>query len=264
MIRTVTPSTLPRLAALLADANDAPYDIRPVSAEKCFGRGVAGEPVVRVFGDFQGVAVTCGHYLRLLAVAREHRGRGIGTALLEDSGARVIAAEGGNYFTPGVARSDEGSIRFFTSRGYEETASTQNLVARELPAEIPAGVRQTAADDERVLSFIEREFGRIWRFEASRAPILFYAEVEGVVAGFAAHDANNRGLGWFGPTGVAKELRGRGIGRRLLLASLADLRRRGYRQAVIPWTDAIDFYRKSCGAEVAERFVTLARYSRQP
>jgi len=63
---------------------------------------------------------------------------------------------------------------------------------------------------------------------------------------------------------VAQELRGRGFGRRLLLASLADLRRRGYRQAVIPWTDAIDFYRKSCGAEVAERFITLRRYSPQP
>jgi len=118
--------------------------------------------------------------------------------------------------------------------------------------------------DERVLDFIERQFGRIWRFEAARAPLLFYAEHGGEIAGFAAHDANNRGLGWFGPTGVDKALRGRGIGGRLLLASLADLRRRGYRQAVIPWTDAIDFYRKACGAEVAERFVTLRRYSPQP
>jgi hypothetical protein len=45
----------------------------------------------------------------------------------------------------------------------------------------------------------------------------------------------------------------------LLNASLADLRRLGYERAVIPWTDAIDFYRKACGAEVGARFVTLAR-----
>src|SRR6266576_3777431 len=37
----------------------------------------------------------------------------------------------------------------------------------------------------------------------------------------------------------------------------ADLHRLGYQSAVIPWTDAIEFYRKACGATVAERFVTL-------
>ena len=264
MLRTATRADLPRLADLLAEANDSPYDIRVVAEEKCFGRGVGGDPIVRVFGDFHGVAVTCGKALRILAVRREARGKKVGLTLLEDSGAQVIAAEAGNYFTPGVWSGDGNSIRFFTGRGYRQSAETQNLIARELPERIPEGVRQAAPDDERVLDFIERQFGQIWRFEASRAPLLFYVEHEGEVAGFAAHDANNRGLGWFGPTGVAKELRGRGIGRRLLLASLADLRRRGYRQAVIPWTDAIDFYRKACGAEVAERFVTLRRYSPQP
>ena len=49
----------------------------------------------------------------------------------------------------------------------------------------------------------------------------------------------------------------RGLGARLLHASLADLHRLSYQSAVIPWTDAIEFYRKACGATVAERFVTL-------
>jgi len=264
MLRPATPADLPRLAELLAEANDAPYDIRTVAEEKCFGRGAGGDPVVRLFGDFLGVAVTCGKALRILAVRREARGKGIGTALVRDSGAEIVAAEAGNYFTPGIWTGDPSSLRFFTSRGYRPTADTQNLVARELPQQIPAGVLQADPHDRRVLDFIEQQFGRIWRFEASRAPLLFYVEHGGQVAGFSAHEANNRGLGWFGPTGVAQELRGRGFGRRLLLASLADLRRRGYRQAVIPWTDAIDFYRKSCGAEVAERFITLRRYSPQP
>ncbi len=115
-------------------------------------------------------------------------------------------------------------------------------------------------NQDRVLAFIENEFGRIWRFEALNAgDNLFYVEVDGNIAGFAAHDANNRGLGFFGPTGVARALRGQGLGGRLLNASLADLRRLGYDRAVIPWTDAIDFYRKVCGAEPAGSFVTLAR-----
>ena len=113
-----------------------------------------------------------------------------------------------------------------------------------------------------MLTFIEREFGRIWRFEAAKAfdrelPTLFIEEHDGEIAGFAAHDVNNRGLGFFGPTGVKKSLRGKGIGCRLLLASLADLHRLGYEKAVIPWTDALAFYAKCCGAEPAHQFIAL-------
>ena len=112
---------------------------------------------------------------------------------------------------------------------------------------------------EAILDFIDRTFGPIWRFEASHGATLFSVEHEGKIAGFSTHDANNRGLGFFGPTGVVSELRGRGLGRQLLLASLADLHQRGYRKAVIPWTESIDFYRKACGARLAHRFVILRR-----
>jgi GNAT superfamily N-acetyltransferase len=266
VIRTATRADLPRIVALFANANDAPYELAAVAEEKCFGAGVSGEPNVSVFGDFAGVAVTCGKSLRILAVDRRHRWRGIGSALLRDAtsrGARIVAAEAGNYFTPGVVITDTPTIDFFTKRGFCETANTYNLVA-ELGVgsrEWGVGVNRVSAESrERVLAFIEREFGRIWRFEASNAgDNLFYVEIDGNIAGFAAHDANNRGLGFFGPTGVARAHRGRGLGAALLRASLADLRRLGYERAVIPWTDALDFYRKACGATVAARFVTLTR-----
>jgi mycothiol synthase len=264
VIRTATRADLPRIADLFGKSNDAPYDLAAVAEEKCFGAGVSGEPNVSVFGDFAGVAVTCGKSLRILAVDRNQRWRGIGSALLRDSvsrGARIVAAEAGNYFTPGVVMTDTPSIDFFTKRGFRETAKTYNLMATNLPTEIPQNVRRvTAQTRERVLAFIEKEFGRIWRFEASNGDDnLFYVEADGNIAGFAAHDANNRGLGFFGPTGVAREHRGRGLGALLLRTSLADLHRLGYERAVIPWTDALDFYRKACGATVAARFVTLAR-----
>lgn len=262
MIRTVQRSELERLRELFARANDAPYDLAAVADEKCFGRGLSGEPVVRVYGDFLGVAVTCGRFLRILAVDRAERGHGIGTALLTDSGASVIGAEPGNYFTPGVA---DGA--FFLRHGYRATASTTNLEVDLEPFDsIPDAVRRaTQSERERVLAFVEREFGPMWRFETSHAflhpaPTFFYVlDDAGAVAGFAAHDANNRGLGFFGPTGVAKHLRGRGLGRMLLLASLADLRRMGHRRAIIPWTDALEFYRKSCGAKPANEFTTLVK-----
>jgi len=257
---------LDRLRALLANANDAPYDLARVAEEKCFERGSAGEPVVRVWGDFEGVSVTCGRSLRILAVDRAKRRRGIGSALLADAesrGARIAAAEPGNYFTPGVA--DEASISFLQNRGWTAVSRTQNLVTTELPDEIPSGVqRATHADRERILDFIRREFGRLWAFEAAKAfdveqPTLFISESEGTIEGFSAHDCNNRGLGFFGPTGVAHFARGQGIGHRLLRASLADLRRLGHERAIIAWTDAVDYYRKGCNAKVESRFVTFAR-----
>jgi mycothiol synthase len=267
VIRTATRADLPSIAELFARANDAPYDLVRVAEEKCFGAGVSGDAEVGVFGDFAGVSVTCGKVLRILAVDRDQRRRGIGSALLGDAegrGARIVAAEAGNYFTPGVAVRDSTTVEFFVHRGYREIAKTQNLVANVRNEEPVGVVRATHATRERILDFIEKEFGRIWRFEAGRAfendPVtLFYVEADGEVAGFAAHDANNRGLGFFGPTGVARAHRGRGLGGQLLDASLVDLRRLGFQRVIIPWTDAIDFYRKACGATVDARFITLAR-----
>lgn len=261
MLRTATHDDLGALTRLLARANDAPYDLARVAEEKCFGAGVEGTPRVRVFGDFEGVAVTCGKYLRLLAVDREKRRRGIGSALLADSDARIAFAEPGNYLIPGAY--DDDTVNFLTRRGWRQTAATHNLEASTDVGSHEA-TRATGADRERVLAFIEREFGRMWRFEVTPAfdrelPPLFFSDENGAVTGFAAHDVNNRGLGFFGPTGVARAARGRGLGRQLLLASLADLRRLGHERAIIPWTDALEFYAKSCNARPLHRFITLSR-----
>ena len=258
MIRPATRADLPQIRDLFARANDAPYDLTRVAEEKCFGAGVAGQPQVRIYGDFAGVSVTCGRWLRILAVDRAMRGRGIGTALLRDAearGARAIGAEAGNYFVPGVV---EGQEQWFVKRGYMETARTQNLETTTLPEH--AGHRTPDAERDRVLAFIERHFGKIWRFEAARG-ILFHAEDRGEITAFAAHEANNRGLGFFGPTGVARKHRGKRIGWQLLHACLADARRLGYQRVVIPWTDAISYYEKGCGARIAHRFVVLRRIS---
>ena len=266
MIRNATPADLPRLIQLLGEANNTPYDLARVAEEKCFGAGVQGDPEVRIHGDFAGVSVRCGEALRILAVAPEQRRRGIGTSLLQDAetrGASLIGAEAGNYFTPGVLATDEATVSFLLARGFVESASTWNLEAGPLPTEPADGVQRATHDDRtRVLRFIEHDFGAIWRFEADHAfeseqPTIFYAEEKGKVVGFAAHEANNRGLGWFGPTGVRSTLRGKGIGSRLLRASLADLGRMGYERAVIPWTDALEFYQRACGARVTERFLVF-------
>jgi GNAT superfamily N-acetyltransferase len=270
MIRLACPEDLPALRQLFARASDAPYDLATVAEEKCFGDGIAGTPVTRVIeksGRVVAAAVRCGKWLRVLVVDREERRRGLGSALLGD--AAIIAAEPGNYFVPGVPLEDEGAKAFFRARGFVEGLTTWNLnvdLGDGLRARRSRGdVRRPELDEAaRVLEFVEREFGRVWRFEAAKAfarevPPAFIAEEEGAITGFAVHDVNNRGLGWFGPTGVAKAMRGRGVGGRLLLASLEDLQRLGYERAIIPWTDALDFYAKASGAKPAHRFVAFAR-----
>jgi len=318
-LRAGTPGDLPALRELFARANDAPYDLAAVAEEKCFGDGIAGKPITTVVeedGRLRAAAVRCGKWLRLLVVDRDSRRQGLGSRLIDDA-ISVVAAEPGNYFTPGVPLSDEGARAFFRARGFVEQAVTWNLEVelgdahachpespepRLLAAQDDAGppavheeravgrgsfdrpppqedAAPAAQDDrmntaqfrrpshdeaERVLAFVERAFGRIWRFEAAKAferevPPAFIAEERGELVGFAVHDVNNRGLGWFGPTGVDASMRGRGVGGRLLVASLADLRRLGYARAVIPWTDALEFYRKAAGANPAQQFVSMQR-----
>ena len=136
-------------------------------------------------------------------MAREHRRKGIGSALLRDAGSkiRVIFAEAGNYYTPGVVESDTGTREFFRHHGFLESRWTFNLETRNLPEHIE---EERPQDRNGFLRFVEREFGSIWRFEAEKAfedgERAFYMPN----IGFAVHDVNNRGLGTFGPTGVAR------------------------------------------------------------
>ena len=276
MIRTASRSDLPAIASLLRAANATPYDIAAVAEEKCFERGFSGETTAFVEerdGAIAGVGVTCGRWIRVLAVAPEQRRKGIGSALLAHAeqlllGERriVAAAEAGNYFTPGVIESDEGSRKFLEARGFREYTDTWNLHVelRDEFAIAPEVRRARPEDRKAVLDFVSQYFGHVWRFEAEHAflfdPARFFViEVDGTIAGFSAHDANNRGLGTFGPTGVASSMRRRGFGRLLLHASLADLYAAGYREAVIPWTDAFEFYRDCCGAQKSHRFVTYVK-----
>lgn len=270
MIRNAELTDLEAIRALLVAANHTPYDVSRVVTEKCFAPGYAGPATTKVYeesGEIVGVSVLSHCFLRMLAVRPDRRRRGIGSALLHDAGkqAKVIAAEPGNYFTPGVLLRDEETLRFFRARDYIDTRWTDNLVADLAPLTNGNGVfRPRQKDRDRFLDFVNRQFGKIWRFEAAKAfeadpPTAFFAEDHGSIAGFAVHDVNNRGLGFFGPMGVSKPLRKHGYGRELLLASLVDLRRLGYSTAVIPWTDSIDFYRKSCNAEPSERFMVLVR-----
>ncbi|MEO8215541.1 MAG: GNAT family N-acetyltransferase [Acidobacteriota bacterium] len=272
------------LAALLAGTSNAPYPLDMVIREKLDRPGVDG--AAEVLGAIEegrlvGAVVRCGRFVRLIGVASSARRRGLGRTLMAAVESRaaasgetnvVIAAEPGNYFTPGVWTEDAGSLAFFDSLGYSRPARAVNLRADLgfLETQGPdAGTgsrirRPNIGERVRVANYIREEFGRSWCFEADFAfehplPSMFIAEEGSEIVGFSAHLANNAGLPWYGPTGVSSAARGRGFGRGLLLASLRDMKVRGFGEAIIAWAAALDFYKRACGASPAARFVILEK-----
>ncbi|HXI12203.1 MAG TPA: GNAT family N-acetyltransferase [Thermoanaerobaculia bacterium] len=283
-LTTATTADLPAIRSLFARASDISPDLAAVAEEKCFSPGFRGSSRVRCLFDrneLQGVAVTCGRHLRIVVVDPGQRRKGIGTMLIGDAEEQVrssrspyleVASEAGNYFTPGIPFENHETIAFFEARGFSKKDEALNLrvplrnnplipASRDLDQRIERGSSATRSG---ILQFIGTHFGPIWQFEAGKAfesdpPTIFIAKLEGVIAGFTVHDVNNRGLGSFGPEGVDPSVRGQGLGRSLLLASLADLRDRGFLESTIPWASSVDFYTKSCGAVVSGRFVILAK-----
>ena len=66
----------------------------------------------------------------------------------------------------------------------------------------------------------------------SNHPISCFVAVQNQqIIGFACYDAT--ALGFFGPTGVIEESRGKGVGKALLLACMLDMKLKGYGYAII-------------------------------
>lgn len=115
--------------------------------------------------------------------------------------------------------------------------------------------RAMTPDKWRVLQFVEKNFGKGWASECdasfSNKPVSCFIAVKTKleIIGFACYEATNKCF--FGPTGILKEYRGKGIGKELLLRSLNGLREIGYAYAIIGGpSEAIDFYKNVCGASV--------------
>jgi predicted N-acetyltransferase YhbS len=125
-----------------------------------------------------------------------------------------------------------------------------------LPALIEVGIiirRAQPFEITPVREFIAANFSRAWADEASvgfaNKPVsVFVATVESSVIGFSAYECTRRGF--FGPTGVAPDRQGQGVGKALLLASLWGLRELGYVYGIIGRVGPVEFYAKAVGAVV--------------
>ena len=115
--------------------------------------------------------------------------------------------------------------------------------------------RPIGPENYAVIDWIRDNFVRIWAGESEnaffRSPRSIFVATRGTeILGFACYDATAKGF--FGPTGVAQEERGQGIGAALLLSCLYAMRDEGYGYAIIGGVGPADFYSKVCGATMIE------------
>ncbi len=245
--------------------------------ELAFHSGPATQPtglvmgVVRQRGD-ERIGV-----VKLLAVAPEVQGRGLGRSLLgqcEQQFARrglarlQLCSSPPNYLVPGLDPRYERAQRFFRAAGYEVVGETQHLEVdlTHLPstAEASSGLRRALVSDRTNLRELLASHWPAWIPEVEIAfgqePISLHLAIQAErVVAFAAYDCNNLGTGAFGPMGTAPELRGQGLGRLLLLRCLRDLAAQGHVRAIIPWVGPVAFYRESANAQPLRRFLLMEK-----
>lgn len=115
--------------------------------------------------------------------------------------------------------------------------------------------RPLASEKTKVTDWIGKYFAQGWADECdvtfSRQPVsTFIAVIDGEIVGFASYDATCRNF--FGPTGVKKSVRGKGVGEALLLEALHSMREQGYAYAIIGGVGPAGFYAKTVGAVLIE------------
>ena len=287
-LRELTAADLPAAYALLVacDLDEA----AAVAEEKLFGAAPDGAAST-VFGALEagglvGVSVASARWIRLLAVAPTARRRGIGTALLAAAESAIEGAtartmdQPGNYLAPGVDTRNLETIGWLERRGYRPVEENVSLIielvgnplvsearGRDLAARAERQgyqLRRAATGDRAALAATSGSFGRAWAFEVDRAldgdpPGVHVALHDGAMAAFAAHDGNNRGLGWFGPAGTLEAHRGKGLGEALYIHCLLDLAARGRRDCTVSWIGPRAFYQRATGIARDERFIVMSK-----
>jgi mycothiol synthase len=290
-IAPVDRSALAQAIAVLA-AGCAFDCAAEVADEKLFGNapGGGGNALGAWHGDsLVGVAAVAADRIRVLAVAPEARRRGIGSALLDGCMAAARAGgqttlrtldQPGNYLAPGIDERNVETIGWLERRGWRRHPTLRSNVlidvrgnprvsaarAGELADAAAArgsAVRRARAEERSVLDAVAAEFGGAWPFELERAldfdpPGVHVATKDGAYCAFAAHDGNNRGLGWFGPTGTWPAHRGQGLGEALLVACLVDVADH-HARCEVAWIGPRPFYDKVAGVAADRRFVVLDR-----
>jgi mycothiol synthase len=180
----------------------------------------------------------------------DHRGRGLGSVLMDRAEARAAhRLAGGGLLHFAIADRDEEAAAFIRSRGFERARSYRHmqidLDGSPIEVEAPTGIEIRPIDPERDLTSVHAIFVDAFRDDWGYREIAFEewssneVETPSFDPGFwfIAEDEGEpvaaiSGLiwgqiGWVGELGVRKPWRGRGIAAALLRRSFATFDRRG-------------------------------------
>ncbi|MFB3895834.1 MAG: GNAT family N-acetyltransferase [bacterium] len=181
-----------------------------------------------------------------------------------------------NYYMPGVDPRYTEMIVFCLRRGFERIGENINMDCDLIAGNFDTATfeaervkdgfqikRAEPADKDATLRFINCQFP-LWDNEIANTfknnPVsLHIAKKDNEVVAFSAYDANNIGLGWFGPMGTNPNLRGKKIGEILLKRCLADQKKQGYTNSIIPWAGPISFYLNTVNAKIGRVFWTFQK-----
>jgi GNAT superfamily N-acetyltransferase len=208
-------------------------------------------------------------------------GRQIAVALgdrIRAHGVQTVEAGGGMFYLwAGVPEDLPGALGFATAIGFELGTPAWDLRGNVADLRIDAATKTTLsasnatvtqatrADRAALLAFLFAEFGGEWWHETrwfldaggDPAELLLLRGANDRILGLARiHRPATRPIGpphfWaarrppesggLGPIGVAAELRGRGLGRALLVVALDQLRRLGLTDVVIDFTTLLGYY----------------------
>lgn len=221
--------------------------------------------------------------LNMFCVHPGHRRQGIGSALLGELLSRLrrkkrrkvrLMASAPNYLFPGLDPRYTAAVFFLKKNGFTRGKGEKQNLLYTIPAtmmEPPSSIagftirRAIATDEPGVTAYIKKAHPGFWASEVQLAfrrdpvPTFIAVDGDGVVVGFASHSIQFPGS--FGPTGVSKEVRGKGVGGVLLRWCAWDLKAGGSTKMIIMWVEGetMKFYSKAIGARVHHVYWTFQR-----
>jgi GNAT superfamily N-acetyltransferase len=228
---------------------------------------VRGDPDIGVIATVDGHAATGGAgqgFVRMIAVAPEHRGRGVGRELLAIAEADVRAAGLGSvtigadapfYLWPGVEAGETALLCLLERTKYQRTETNFNmdLDLGSIPPDPGGWTVAGAAEHEEILEWSDRHWPS-WTMEllraTDRATLVISRDGDGISA-VCAYNVNR--TGWVGPVAVRPDLMGRGAGVAALLGALHRMRAEGRTRAEIAWVGPVVPYAR-VGATVGRVF----------
>jgi mycothiol synthase len=228
---------------------------------------VLGDPEVGVIATVAGteaIGTAARGFVRLLVVAPDRRGEGLGQALL-DAGEDTLRAQGLSsvtvgadapyYLWPGV---DAGEIAFLClleRMKYARIEANFNMDVdlSAIPGDPGGWTTATAAERYELAEWAEQHWG-FWATEMLRAldrgSLVISRDRDGISA-VCAYDVNRNG--WIGPVASRPDRLGRGAGVAPLLGALHLMRARGRTRAEIGWVGPVVPYAR-IGATVGRVF----------